>query len=70
MDKKNNNKLIISMTDLEDFADKLIEYGEKNKAETIKFVGTGLKALFIDDKDNLRQEFKNYFEGYVEYRQK
>jgi hypothetical protein len=70
MDKKNNNKLIISMTDLEDFADKLIEFGKAKDNQWLQDMGKGLKVFFFNVDLPLKQEFKDFFEGYVFYIEK
>ena len=47
MDKKIKNKIIISMTDLEDFCDMLVWYGVTKDNEFIEKLGGDLKAFLI-----------------------
>ena len=67
MDKKIKNKIIISMTDLEDFCDKIIEYATARGTLDDLILGSNLKAFFFDELSNRKQEFKDFFEGLVEY---
>jgi hypothetical protein len=65
-----DDKIIISLPDLEEFADWLIAYGASKGHIECENTGLYLKSIFFSDDSFLKQDFKDFSGGVIEYREK
>lgn len=61
-------KVIVSMTDLSDFADMLVKYGRGRDYVEIENCGLYLKSIFFGEDEFIKNDIKEFLNGAIEYR--
>jgi hypothetical protein len=64
------NKIIISLPDLENFAEWLIAYGNSRGHVEAENCGIALKSIFLNEDKFVREDLAEFSGGQIEYKSK